>query len=154
MGRNRLSSTARSPGFHGTAASRGARWNWVKKCCLVDAPWYHVRVGHVEGWMSGVYVAFPRTREFVRSRGYIPLPVGRANQTVTLRTAMSDQSEAVCEVAQDTLMHVLNEPVNGWVHVMIPQGELSWQMDSDGTSGYLREEEITQGWSVKEMAAR
>lgn len=119
-----------------------------------DAPWYHVRVGHVEGWMSGVYVAFPRTREFVRSRGYIPLPVGRANQTVTLRTAMSDQSEAVCEVAQDTLMHVLNEPVNGWVHVMIPQGELSWQMDSDGTSGYLREEEITQGWSVKEMAAR
>lgn len=119
-----------------------------------DAPWYHVRVGHVEGWMSGVYVAFPRTREFVRSRGYIPLPVGRANQAVTLRTAMSDQSEAVCEVAQDTLMHVLNEPVNGWVHVMIPQGELSWQMDSDGTSGYLREEEITQGWSVKEMAAR
>ena len=119
-----------------------------------DAPWYHVRVGHVEGWMRGVYVAFPRTREFVRSRGYIPLPVGRANQTVTLRTAMSDQSEAVCEVAQDTLMHVLNEPVNGWVHVMIPQGELSWQMDSDGTSGYLRVEEITQGWSVKEMAAR
>ena len=119
-----------------------------------DAPWYHVRVGHVEGWMSGVYVAFPRTREFVRSRGYIPLPVGRANQTVTLRTAMSDQSEAVCEVAQDTLMHVLNGPVNGWVHVMIPQGELSREMDIDGTSGSLREEEITQGWSVKEMAAR
>lgn len=107
-----------------------------------DAPWYHVRIGHVEGYVSGMYVHFPKTEDFASTMWHLPMPQARADAACILRESPDADSEAVVQAAAGSGMHVLTE-TNGWLHVMMPQGELSWEMDVDGASGYVRKEEVT-----------
>lgn len=112
-----------------------------------DYPWYHVRLGREEGWVAGNYLRFPTDDDF---GGYLslPLPVSRSLGGVTLRGKPAGQGEAVCELSEGTLMHVLAEVEGGWLYVMVPRDELTWEMDVDGTSGYLRADEVKQAVSV------
>lgn len=112
-----------------------------------DYPWYHVRLGREEGWVAGNYLRFPTDDDFERYVS-LPLPVARSLGAVTLRGKPNDQGEAVWELSEGTLMHVLAEVEGGWLYVMIPREELTWEMDVDGTSGYLRADEVKQAVSV------
>lgn len=112
-----------------------------------DYPWYHVRLGREEGWVAGNYLRFSTDDDFERYLS-LPLPVARSLSGVTLRGKPIGQGEAVCELSGGTLMHVLAEVEGGWLYVMVPREELTWEMDVEGISGYLRADEVKQAASV------
>ena len=37
---------------------------------------------------------------------------------------------------------VLGETEDGWLHVFVPEGDLSWALDQPGTFGYLHRDRI------------
>lgn len=107
-----------------------------------DAPWYHVRVGREEGWMSGVYVKFPNTTDFAELMWHTPVPVARTLAPCTLWESPEKGAKSVRELPKDAQMHVMAETEGGWLYVMIPQGDMGWEMDPDGESGYVRAAEV------------
>lgn len=107
-----------------------------------DAPWYHVRIGHVEGYASGRYVHFPKTEDFSTTMWHLPMPQASADSACILRQAPDANSEAVIQIPAGMEMHVLTE-TNGWLHVMVPKSDIGWEMDVDGASGYVRAAEVT-----------
>ena len=111
-----------------------------------DAPWYNVRVGNLEGWVSGVYVHGRNTVD--KSKLYtLPVmvhPVGRTKvQTPLLDT---HGGNVIMQLNTDSYVHVLGER-DGYMHVIVPHGELNWQTDWDGTYGFVRKEDIVVGIS-------
>jgi len=111
-----------------------------------DAPWYNVRVGNLEGWVSGVYVYGPDTS--VRAKLYTtPVmvhPVGRTKIHTPLLDAHG--GNAIMQLNADSYVHVLGER-DGYLHVIVPRKELNWQTDWDGTYGFVRREDIIVGIS-------
>lgn len=112
-----------------------------------DAPWYHVRVGREEGFISGIYLKFPKTDDFARLLSYDPLAIAKALDACTLRES-PDANARSAKLPANTLMHVLADVDEGWLYVMIPRGDIGWEMDLDGTSGYVRASEVLQGVSI------
>lgn len=110
-------------------------------------PWYHVRVGILEGWMSGMYVKFSKNADFEEALWHGPLPVARTTDVRILRASPSGNAERIAELPAGTLMHVLATVEGGWLYVMVPRETLGWEMDVDGTSGFLRVDEVAQGAS-------
>ena len=110
------------------------------------APWFHVRVGNLEGWASGVYVHGLNDRDqwSVYSASVIVHSVGRV-KTETELMHMPDEGTAM-QLETDTYVHVLGER-DGWLHVIVPSGELSWQTDWDGTYGFVRAQDVAVGIS-------
>lgn len=113
-----------------------------------DAPWVHVRVGEVEGYVSGVYVRTPCTGAYVEALWHTPLPLARMNGSVTLRREPSDASDALAVLDAGALAQVMGETDDGWLHVSVPGGEPGWEMDADAPTGYVRQSEVTQGTAV------
>lgn len=116
-----------------------------------DAPWYHVRLGQVEGFISGIYLKFPHADDFSIALSSGPLIVARALDTCTLRES-PENSAAGTEFPAGTLMHVLADVDDGWLYVMVPRGDIGWDMDTEGTSGYVLASEVVQGVSVNAAA--
>lgn len=116
-----------------------------------DYPWYHVRLGREEGWVAGNYLKFPKDDHF-DSYLSLPLPVARTLGGVALRGKPADTAEVVMELPQGTLMHVLAEVEGSWLYVLAPKGELTWEMDVDGASGYVRVDAVKQAVSVDVVA--
>ena len=112
-------------------------------------PWYNVRVGDLTGWVSGNYVV-QSSYDVVNYYGCASgvRKVARANSTLTLRNL--PDGEAVATVEAGTLMHVIIEN-EGWVHVIVPRGEISWLTDWDGMYGFVRTDEVTTGVSIADM---
>jgi len=107
-------------------------------------PWYHVQVGVAEGYMSSHYVdeAASENTAYVLAR---PLPVAQAIKEIKLRKGMSWLSGTIQEIPEGTLMHVLADCDGGWLHVSIPQDGIGWQMDVNGTDGYVKEKDVLMG---------
>ena len=116
-----------------------------------DAPWYNVRVGNIEGWASGVYVHKKNAgdQRNVDKAAIMVHPVGRA-KTETALTGMPG-GEAVMRLAENSYVHVLGER-DGWLHVIVPRGELSWQTDWDGTYGFVKAADMAVGISKTDAA--
>ena len=110
-----------------------------------DAPWYHVRIGHREGWVSGIYLNLPNTQDFVTNLWHMPLPIAKTTAPRTLHALPMGMSDSLAELPEGTLMHIVGIGEGGWNHVMIPRGELSWEMDVEGLSGYIHDSEIVRG---------
>lgn len=111
-----------------------------------DAPWYNVRVGNIEGWASGVYVHRKNggNRHNVDQAAIMVHPVGRT-KTETALLHMPGEG-TVMQLETDTYVHVLGER-DGWLHVIVPRGELSWQTDWEGTYGFVRAQDVVVGIS-------
>lgn len=107
-------------------------------------PWIHVRVGGLEGWVSGNYVHGQGQGDqmHVYEAAVMVHPVGRA-QTETALLQMPG-GDAVMKLAAGTYVHVLGEK-NGCLHVIVPRGELTWQTDWDGTYGFVKAADVTLG---------
>ena len=106
-------------------------------------PWYHVRIGSVEGYMSGVYVDTPGSDCSMRPlRQSLPLPVAKVKKDVALKKGVGWFDGAVTTLPAGTKMHVLAKR-GGWLHVMVPQnGEPGWLMDINGTDGYVKAKDV------------
>lgn len=105
-----------------------------------DAPWYHVKVGSAEGYVSGVYASTPADEWFWKHLWHGPLPVAETLSACELRDASRTQS--VMQLPAGTVMQVMGRTDDGWLHVMIPREGLQWQMDIDGTDGYVHESDV------------
>ncbi len=107
-------------------------------------PWYHVQIGRAEGYMASAYVDEMVTQDtaYVLDRG---LPIAKAQKEIKLKKGTGWLSGTVQKISEGTLMHVLADCDGGWLHVSIPQGEIGWQMDVNGTDGYVKAKDVLMG---------
>ena len=109
-----------------------------------DAPWVHVSVGGVEGYVSGVYAVPAGTGEFLQKTLQCPIPWAHADAPTSL--CASPGGPAAAQLAQGAMMYVMGETDTGWLHVTLPSdGVMRSQMDLDGQSGYVRARDVTVG---------
>lgn len=100
-------------------------------------PWYHVRLGHVEGWVDSHYA------QGIPGVPASPLRVGRMIGDGSL---LERPDGAVRDsIAAGTVFHVLAATEDGWLLVSVPSGEFGWEMDPDGQTGYVHESETVCG---------
>lgn len=101
--------------------------------------WYHVRIGSVEGYMTGLYVDAPGSDCSMKPlQNYAPLPVAKVKKSIQLKKGTGLFDGAVTKLPAGTKMHVLAER-GAWLHVMVPQnGDPGWLMDPDGADGYVK----------------
>ena len=105
-----------------------------------EVPWYHVRVGETEGYVSGRYVAFPADwANFVR-RASVPCPVAETDGGPLMGEM---DGGALCTLEAERRLLVLAETEDGWLHVFVPEDEPDGTLDQPGTYGYLRREDVT-----------
>lgn len=111
------------------------------------APWVNVRVGNIDGWVSGDYLHRQGIGDqmHVYSTAAMVHPVGRVKTETAFLHALN--GEAVMQLKPDTYVHVLGER-DGWLHVIVPRGEITWQTDWDGTYGFVRAKDVTVGVSM------
>lgn len=113
--------------------------------------WYRVRIGRMEGYMCSLYVDYEGSvcsmQPLVRSE---PLQIAETIRPVKLKNGVGWFAKTVQELPEGTRMHVLAERGN-WLHVMIPQGEIDWMMDVNGTDGYIRKEDVRTAANVLQL---
>ena len=106
-------------------------------------PWCHVRIGSMEGYMSGIYVDYPGSVCCMKPlQTRFPLSVAKVKKDVGLKKGVGWFDGTVTTLPAGTKMHVLAERGN-WLHVMVPQnGEPGWLMDINGTDGYVKASDV------------
>lgn len=111
-----------------------------------DAPWFNVRVGNIEGWASGVYVHGKNAGNGrnVDTAAITMHPVGRAKRETALLQTHGGSNEMT--LAAGSYVHVLGER-DGWLHVIVPRGEIIWQTDWEGTYGFVKAQDMAVGIS-------
>ena len=114
-------------------------------------PWYHVQVGVAEGYMSSVYVDDAATENTAYTLRH-PLPVAQAQKEIKLKSSMSLLAGTIQKVPEGTMMHILADCDDGWLHVSIPQSEKQWTMDLNGMDGYVKEDDVLLGGTPLELA--
>jgi len=134
--------TGKSPSW----GSYTARVRILGKEQGTQAPWFHVQVGNLAGWVSGLYL--------IRDNGMDPSrlmhaaaemhDVGRALGETALYVMPG--GERITPLPEGTLVHVLAEN-GGWLHVVLPRNGLTWQTDWDGTYGFVRAGDMAVGLS-------
>ena len=109
-------------------------------------PWIQVQVGDLVGWMSDNYVL---TSNDVPARYYgVPssmCKVAKVTRETVLYTMPGES--AVATFPEGVYLHVLMEK-DGWLHVIFPQGDMTWQTDWDGTYGFIPAEDAVVGVSI------
>ena len=110
------------------------------------APWVNVRVGNVDGWVSGDYLHSRKNDDgmHIYSTAVMIHAVGRAKKETALLHMPG--SEAVMQLSADTYVHVLGER-NGYLHVIVPRSEMNWKTDWDGIYGFVKAEDMVVGIS-------
>ena len=109
-------------------------------------PWYQVRIGDTLGWMSSNYV------DSAPDIGFMPVPLGRTPEGCPLYASAKDKTPTT-ELAPGTTFHILAE-YDGMYHICIPQGELTWAVDPDGTYGYIPTKNVLTGYSPSSLDAQ
>ena len=82
--------------------------------------WYHIRSGHVDGYVSGEYVATGAEADSIAATaGYTTAEVGA--YTLTVRAHQTEDSEIVGIAAEKDELEVVQD--NGdWIKVILPDG--------------------------------
>ena len=117
------------------------------------APWVHVRVGNLEGWVSGEYVY--RRGAGNQMHVYDTATNVHAVGRVKHRTEIFEKhgAQSIMQLNENTYVHVLGER-DGWLHVIVPREELTWRTDWDGTYGFVRAEDMVVGISKADVMWR
>lgn len=109
-----------------------------------EYPWYHVRAGLAEGYMSGSYVTYGSSASLADALAVSkPLHVAKAIKACALKKGTGWLDGSVMDLDAGTKMHVI-AVVGDWLHVVIPQGEPGWMMDINGTDGYVKASDVLQ----------
>lgn len=134
----------------GKSASMGKYTAKVKVLGSVPGekdPWYNVMVGDLEGWVSGRYLNQDSKMRLCESEREM-VPVARADRDLELKSASTGAILGM--VPAGTLMHVIHDQGDS-LHVVIPQGELTWKTDWDGTYGFVPADGVTLGTSAADL---
>jgi len=115
-------------------------------------PWYHVRIGSVEGYMASLYVDYPGSDCSMKPlQKYPPLAVAKAVKEIQLKKGTGLFDGTVTTLPAGTQMHVLAE-IGGWLHVMVPQeGDPGWLMDINGTDGYVKAKDVVTAATSQQL---
>lgn len=113
-------------------------------------PWYHVRVGDTEGWVTASYLLDGSEYDIrYYSIGAATRPPARADQEVELRR--SPDGETFARLLPGAMMHVIAKN-DGWLHVVIPEdGKITAKVNWDGIYGYVREDEVVLGDTLADL---
>lgn len=118
------------------------------------ASWHHVAVGDTQGWVSSTYVLTAdmqsRQSQIAENLSQV-LDVARADREIALVSFPGESGKQM--IGKGTLMHVLARN-DGWLHVIIPRGEITWKTDWEGEYGYVQENSVTTGLSIADVAYR
>ena len=79
-----------------------------------------------------------------------PLPVAETMKAVNLKSGTGLFAKTIQELPAGTRMHVLAER-GRWLHVMIPQNEIGWMMDVNGTDGYVLASDVRTASSALQL---
>lgn len=113
--------------------------------------WYRVRIGRMEGYMASIYVDYegsPCTTHPLTNHD--PLPVAETTKAANLKSGTGLFAKTIQELPVGTRMHVLAER-GRWLHVMIPQNEIGWMMDVNGTDGYVLASDVRTASSALQL---
>lgn len=109
-----------------------------------EYPWYHVRAGLAEGYMSSNYVTYGDSASIADTVSIsTPLHVAKTKKACALRKGTGWLDGTVMDLNAGTKMHVI-AVVGDWLHVVVPQGEPGWMMDVNGTDGYVKASDVLQ----------
>lgn len=112
-------------------------------------PWYNVRVGDTEGWVSGAYFYTMDTDATNLCMAVNRMqPVGRLKAAASL--LRTPGGEALASLPAETEVHVLVTS-GSWAHVVVPRGELGWHADWDGDYGYVPVKSLTMAASPLQL---
>ena len=113
-----------------------------------EYPWYRVRIGDTEGWVSGAYVL--ESSEDLRYYGVEEATTSfvRADREIALY--MSPGGAQKGALSPGTVAYVLAEN-EGWLHVLVPQGDITPRVSWEGTYGYVKADGVTQGKTLAEL---
>lgn len=114
------------------------------------SPWYQVQVGDTTGWVSGTYVVWPQSeRGRLDTAAYLSKTpdFARANGQTPLYRA--PDGEEIMQLPAGTAVQVIAQN-DGWLHVIVPRHD-GWQIDWDGTYGYVRQSGVTTGVSPADI---
>lgn len=118
-----------------------------------DAPWYNVRVGNLEGWASGRYLKM-EDEEGSYGLAVYQTTVSKVSRVKTDAELLDRPSgKAIMTLKEGTLVHAVMEH-DGWLHVIVPRGEIAWQTDWDGTYGFVKSGDMTVGMSIADVIWR
>jgi hypothetical protein len=113
-----------------------------------NQPWYRVRIGETEGWVSGPYVTFPEegVRYALRYGSEYAIAV---QETLLLRNPGS--GDTVRRLTAGTAMQVLADTGEDWLHVLVTEGGLTLRPEAKGVYGYIPAEAVR--WMKKDPLA-
>lgn len=105
-------------------------------------PWLHAQVGLKTGYVSSIYVKTADAEDFGDIVTSNPLLVAKAKKNISLKSGTGWLDGSVMDLPAGTKMHVISEE-GGWFYVVVPQGEIGWLMDVEGTYGYVHPGDVT-----------
>jgi len=105
------------------------------------APWYHVKIGHLEGYMSGDYVGNQINGIDAQVQYQPPLSVGQCVKITSLRENTHLLAGAVMQLEKGERMHILADQGNYW-YVAVPQGEPGQFMDVNSAYGFVHKNDV------------
>lgn len=116
----------------------------------LNEPWYHVRVGDTEGWVTTSYLIDGSRRDIrYYAIGAATRPFACAEREVELRK--SPDGETFARLLPGATMYVIVQN-DGWLHVIVPQdGVITAKVNWDGIYGYVREDEVVMGDTLTEL---
>ena len=111
-------------------------------------PWYKLRIGDTEGWMSGVYVAQMAGDVNHGLSQVTPPGIAQCNADTSLYLSPGGQVKQALPVG--TAMHIIAD-CDGWYHVVLPREDITWKLDAEGTYGYVRVTDVTEYTTLLNM---
>ena len=107
-------------------------------------PWYHVRIGRTEGYMSGIYVAYPGSvcsMEPLQNESSLP-PMATATVDTALKAGTGWFDKTLADLPAGTRLRVLAEQ-GGWLHVAVADGHMDWLALTAGLEdGYVKAADV------------
>ena len=107
-------------------------------------PWYHVRIGRTEGYMSGIYVAYPGSvcsMEPLQNESSLP-PMAAVTVDTALKAGTGWFDKTLVDLPAGTRLRVLAEQ-GDWLHVTVADGPMGWLALTDGLEdGYVKAADV------------
>ena len=105
-------------------------------------PWYRVRIGNAEGWVSGPYAVEPIDQEGFAHNGSLGIPWAETQAACPLYASMN-KADTLLILPPQTFMQMLAQTEDGWAHVLVTDEPQDFRLSAKGTYGYVRLSDVT-----------
>ena len=111
-------------------------------------PWYHVRVGTTEGYMSSNYVDYDENLKSVAV--YIVPCMAKLKDNTALKQQAGIAAKTIENLPANTIVRVLAVSGN-WLHVSVVNSTDDWLMQPDETCGYIKSNAVHTGVTALQL---